>query len=244
MDIVLDLTATPGKGLQVPGGLNVTHVLHDGSVRKDLAGMHRPRYVRALAGGGYDYYAYFPNDLNVTAEALDALCAWQTPLAGTNLMVGLLRWEARKDDHMPRKLLNDHALCCPPHLGGVVNVEGHRFMVPSNPHYAAWFLPASRLRCVLERHASYSNETGADWSVPPSGRTQSLEYYEGLWLMPWLIRVVPLDGYEGLLAHHLSDKYARTTAIRMVGADALRKAAEGFSGFEPVTLPGPGVRGR
>ena len=117
MDIALDLTAKPGKRLRVPDGLNVTHVLHDRSVRKDLAGKHRPRFSRALATGDYDYYAYFPNDLNVTAEALDALCAWQAPLAGTNMMVGLLRWEARKDGPSPRKLLNDQALCCPPHLG-------------------------------------------------------------------------------------------------------------------------------
>ena len=241
LDVVLDLTDPPGRRLHVPAGLNVTMVLHSRSLGRDLPGQHRPRYAAALAAGTHDYFGYMNDDVNVTADALDALCAWQAPLARTNLMVGMLRWETRDDGPSPRRLLNDQALCCPPHLGGMVTLGGRRLMVPTNPHHGAWFLPASRLRCVLERLA-HSIQVGRNWSEPP--RLGNLEYYDGLWLMPWLIRVVPLDDFDALLVHHLSDRYARTSRIRMVEASALRAAADGYSGFEPLTLSGPGTRGR
>jgi hypothetical protein len=233
MDVVLDLTHSPPKQLRVPHGLNVTHVLHSLSVRHGLAGQHRPRYARALAGGGYDYYAFLSNDANVTAAALDALCAWQAPLAGTNLMVGLLRWESKRDDIHSHKLLNDQAFG--PQLGGVVTIGGRRFLVPTNPHTAAWFLPAKRLRCVLGALAA-SNESQRDWTVEPRADA-SLEYYEALWLKPWFIKVVPFDAYYDLLAHHLSNKYAQTTRIPMPDASSLYEAAKSFTGFEPVSLP-------
>lgn len=238
MDVVLDLTHVPpvGRKLLIPPGLNVTHELHDVSVRKGLAGLHRRRVVLALARGAYDYYAYVANDMNVTAGALDALCAAQAPLAGTNLMVGLLRWESKrqKGGQPPRQLLNDQAF--PPHLGGVVTVQSQRFIVPTNPHYAAWFLPAARLNCVLNRLAS-SNESQRDWMAPVLPDT-SLEFYEALWLMPWLIKVVPIDRYHELLAHHLSDKYVQMPSIAktMPEANELLRAAERFSGFEPLSL--------
>ena len=241
MDIVLDITSAPGGQLVVPAGLNVTEALHDRSLRKDLPGQYRPRFARSLERNEYDYYAYFNDDVNVTADALEALCAWQGPLSRTNLMVGMIRWETREDGPSSRRLLNDQALCCPPHLGGVVTIGGRRLMVPTNPHHGGWFLPAARLRCVLRQLAG-SQEVGKDWLAP--SRIGSLEYYDGLWLMPWLIRVVPLDDYENLLVHHLSDRYARTSRIRMTDVGALRAAADRFSGFEPLTLPGPGTRGR
>jgi hypothetical protein len=241
MDIVLDLTSQPPAGaLRVPDGLNVTHVLHDPSVRLALAGQYRPRYVKALAANGYDYYGMLDNDLNITTAALDALCVWQGRLAGTNLMPGVLRWETRDEgdvDMKRLKLLNDQGLCCPPHLGGVINLAGRRLIVPTNPMQGAWFLPASRLQCVLGKLASSSRDALSDWRAVP--RDQPLEFHESLWLVPWLIKVVPLDDFDDLLVHHLSNRYVRTTKMNFATSNALRNAAMGFSGFDPVTLPGP-----
>ena len=246
VDVVLDVTHVPpiGRGLSVPHGLNVTHQLHSLDIRKALAGQHRRRAVRALASDSYDYYAYLNNDLNFTAEAFDALCAGQAPLAGTNLMVGPMRYETKrhKGGSLPsRRLLND--LAFPPHLGGVVTVRGQRFLVPTNPHHGAWFLPAGRLRCLLDRLAM-SNETHRDWSAVPLPDA-SLEYYDSLWLMPWLIKVVPLDTYDDLLVHHLSNKYAQMPSIAkgMPEASALREASLSFTGFEPVSLSRSTPRG-
>lgn len=247
MDIVLDVTDKPGRVLRIPAGLNVTHVVHDKDLKRDLPGMYRPRYARALAAGEYDYFMYMNSDINVTAAALDAMCAWQAPLTGTNLMVGMVRWEARgklRDADAPRKLVNDFALCCPPHIGGAVTIGGRRLMVPTNPHYGAWFLPASRLRCIFDKMAASKSDvfhingrpTPGNWLEP--AKTSWLEYYDGLWLMPWLIRVVPMDDLDDLLVHHLSDRYANTRGVlsRMVDVDGLRDAANRYTGIEPLTL--------
>ena len=124
-----------------------------------------------------------------------------------------------------------------------MTVRGQRFLVPTNPHHGAWFLPAGRLRCLLDRLAM-SNETHRDWSAAPLPDA-SLEFYESLWLMPWLIKVVPLDTYGDLLVHHLSNEYAQMPSIAkgMPEASALREASLSFTGFEPVSLSRSSPRG-
>ena len=75
----------------MPPGLPVTSWQHSTSVKLALAGLYRRRFWAASAAGRHDYYLMMDNDVNVSREALEALCVHSRRLAGTNLMPGLLR---------------------------------------------------------------------------------------------------------------------------------------------------------
>ena len=104
-----------------------------------------------------------------------------------------------------------------------------------HPHPGSFFLPAVRLACVLRR-IERQGGFGADWrTFHPNG---SLEYYESLWLMPWLVTVLPLRTASRHMVHHLTDKYTRGYDVTMARPDAFLRAAANFTGSKPVTLLG------
>ena len=234
VEVGLDLTHAPPPGLHMPEGLPVSVWRHSTSVKNALAGLYRQRFWVASAERRHDYYMMIDNDVNVTRESLEALCVHSHRLAGTNLMPGLLRYETLSDEPQATRYLLDHMLRSPPHISSVVRHGGVRYVAPHNPMQGSFFLPAARLACVMrkiERRGGY----GSDWrSFHHNG---SLEYYESLWLLPWLITVVPLRSAPRHMVHHLTDKYIRTTEVTMVKPDAFLRAASNFSG-RPMTLLG------
>lgn len=170
-----------------------------------------------MAADTYDYYLVMENDMNVSAVNLEYLCTtWaflgpSPPTANETYLPTLLRYEI-KSEHDPHKWLAEFNYISGPQVSEVVTVKGRAFVRPAEQFSAMWFLPASRLKAVLEELTSNTKDAKGWRSRSFVRQAASLvrEWHAGMWLNHVrFVPVVPVDSFDASLVHHMSDRYVR-----------------------------------
>jgi len=256
MEILLDLT--DALSFEPPVGLKVKTTIHDRAVGFDLAGKFRWKFDHALqANDGFDYFLMTENDINITAQNLDSLCAdWQflasyqsaengtaTQLGG-KYMPGLMRYETKSDDASDNtKWLAEVTGITGPQIKDIVTLHGRKFVIPTNEYAACWFLPAYRLKEIIDSLAT----TNYPWlAEDPRSFGDIRAWHAGIFLELFgEIKIVPLDNFRSYLVHHLSNKYVRmpdNPFLFYVESEAFIEGTSRYNGTSSVFLCHSDVR--
>lgn len=187
--------------------LQIQFIFHHPDVRYTLQGMYRDTFYIEAHKDKYDFFLFQEDDWNVTHVALNNLCIEWSRLRGTNYYPILLPYE-RVEPSIPGDFeqtiitsMNSRSL---PHLKDVVEHEGLRYIIPSNPYNGILFYPRDEYLNTLYR---YEILWGMKFSNTANLHLDS-EYLHSLWANHILQGVVPVHNFSHFFLRHLDTKYA------------------------------------
>ena len=218
-------------GETVPSGVEFVHKWVDENLGHHFSGSCRQDFNHSLDRAAHTHYLYVEDDINVTVQNLEYLCEEFNFLnrAGvTDYRPGLLRYE---NFNPTNRVLTDNSLCCPPQIDAVVDILGRKYIQPTNPYEALYFLPSGDFRRILQRQFSKEGTTYTSSMQTAQGLVR--EHHAGLWMTGLVTKIVSVPRFEDALVHHSSDNYVG--AIELPPVELYLKHAELYNG-RPVSL--------
>lgn len=178
----------------------LTQVLCDSSLQRDLAFQHRKLMIEAQ--DEYDLFIYSENDILMTEANLVAFCEESTSLS-PNYVIGFLRFEQihANDSKLESYLPDAHPT--QPVLERKIILNGRRYFQPANRHQGCFILTREQLKKAIQ--------TGRFARFIPGFELNLEAAASNVYFSMGLTKVIPYDRMDDLLLHHLSDKYVNLT---------------------------------
>ena len=171
--------------------------------------------------------------MNITLNHLEVLCRQFKFLRGHNfegkqLKPGLLRYEGEN-----YSLTDFWASHFSKGSNKVINIEGKLYLLPYNPYEALYFFPVDVFIDLVELHKERKNYDLFAPRIIWEGKLIR-EFHAGYWFKDFTAKVVPLEGLENFLVHHMPENYINNEEIQLWTLNQLRdniavmKKKEGF----------------
>lgn len=237
------------------GRLPVNVTVHSPKVGWELAGRYRRRFAQSVLNGEHDWYMYAEDDLMLTEDHLQGLCAANRQLRDSEqVLPWLMRYQCTNGtelaaDRAHARASLESCYLFEHHKQKRLRIEGTDYFSPESIYTGCWFASARQLRARLVGGRCASN-SHADWlALRPisSGcddngqhckvKNDAREYYAGIWLQNCAVRhlVVPYGSFRSFLIHHATDKklYLRARPKHTPGAylDAMDRMPPQRSGY-------------
>ena len=123
-------------------------------------------------------------------------------------------------------------MCCPPQIDRIIQVGHRKYVVPSNPYEALYFLPATHFKRFLAEHlARYGYGYAQDLSFTEGGGLIR-EHHAGFWMKNLVTKIVPIEHFEEFMVHHMSNNYVNNS---LPSVEHYLNSAQNYDG-NPISI--------